>query len=423
MKKVLKPIVILIKVARESMQFAYHAISVNKLRTFLSLFGITIGIFAIISVFTILDSLEKNVRDSIQSLGDNVVYVQKWPWGGGNGEYPWWKYMNRPQPNLKDLEEIRRRSALSEASVFSIYFRKPIKYMRNESSEGLIQGVSDDYDRIKVFDIENGRYFSAFEVNSGRNVAIIGNTIAADLFQGADPIGKYIKIAGRKTMVIGVFKKEGKSAIGENSHDEITLVPVSFANTIVDPDRAGPMIMVKANAGVATDDLNDELRGILRSFHKIKPLDEENFALNQISLIKEGIDNIFKVINFAGGFIAFFSIVVGGFGIANIMFVSVKERTNIIGIQKALGAKRYFILVQFLYESVLLAVAGGVVGLLLIFIGTLIVNATSDFTISLTLANIIRGVLISAVIGIFSGFVPAWVASRLSPVEAINSKG
>jgi len=136
MKKVFKPLVILIKVARESMQFAYHAISVNKLRTFLSLFGITIGIFAIISVFTILDSLEKNVRDSIQSLGDNVVYVQKWPWGGGNGEYPWWKYMNRPQPNLKDLAEIRRRSSLSEASVFCIYFRKPIKYMRNESSEG-----------------------------------------------------------------------------------------------------------------------------------------------------------------------------------------------------------------------------------------------------------------------------------------------
>jgi len=422
MKKTFKPIIILIKVARESMQFAYHSISVNKLRTFLSLFGITIGIFAIISVFTILDSLEKNVRDSIESLGDNVVYVQKWPWGG-NGEYPWWKYMNRPQPNLKDLAEIRRRSSLSNASVFCIYFRKPVRYMRNESSEALIQGVSDDYDRIKVFDIEQGRYFSFFEISSGRSVTVLGNKIAADLFQGADPVGKYVKIAGRKLMVVGVFKKEGKSAIGENSHDDIALIPVGMANTIVDIDHAGPMIMVKANQGVSTDDLNDELRGILRSFHKIKPLDEENFALNQISFIKQSIDNIFKIINLAGGIIAFFSILVGGFGIANIMFVSVKERTSIIGIQKALGAKRYFILIQFLYESVLLAVAGGVIGLLLIFIGTLIINAATDFTISLTAANIIRGVLISAVIGIVSGFVPAWVASRLSPVEAINSKG
>lgn len=423
MKKVFKPIVILIKIARESMQFAYHSISVNKLRTFLSLFGITIGIFAIISVFTILDSLEKNVRESIQSLGDNVVYIQKWPWGG-NGEYPWWKYMNRPEPNLKDLAEIRRRSQLSSTSVFCIYFRKPIKYLRNEISEGsIIQGVSDDYDRIKVFDVESGRYFSSFEVGSGRSVVILGNKLSNDLFQGVDPIGKFIKIAGRKVMVVGVLKKEGKSAIGETSHDEMALIPVGLANTIVDIRRADPMIMVKANPGVATDDLNDELRGILRSFHKIKPLEEEDFALNQISLFMQGIESIFGVINFAGGFIAFFSIIVGGFGIANIMFVSVKERTNIIGIQKALGAKRYFILIQFLYESVLLAVAGGIVGLLLIFIGTIIINTTTDFSISLTAANIIRGILISAVIGIFSGFVPAWVASRLSPVDAINSKG
>lgn len=422
MKKSFKPIIILIKVARESMQFAYHAISVNKLRTFLSLFGITIGIFAIISVFTILDSLEKNVRESIQSLGDNVIYVQKWPWAMG-GEYPWWKYLNRPQPNLKDLDEIRRRSNLASSSVFVIYSRKSIKYMKNETSEGTIQGVSDDYDRIKVFDIEMGRYFSSFELNSGRNVTIIGWELANELFQGANPIGKEIKISGHKAMVVGVFKKEGKSALGETGHDNVALIPVNFANTFVDVERAGPMIMVKAKQGINVDDLKDELRGILRSFHRIKPVDEENFALNQIDLIKQGIDNIFKVINFAGGFIAVFSIIVGGFGIANIMFVSVKERTSIIGIQKALGAKRYFILIQFLYESVLLAVAGGVIGLLLIFVGTIIVNATTDFSITLTVGNILRGIIISASIGIISGFVPAWIASRLNPVEAINTKG
>ncbi len=422
MKKTFKTLIILVKVARESMQFAYHAISVNKLRTFLSLFGITIGIFAIISVFTILDSLEKNVRDSIQSLGDNVVYVQKWPWGG-NGEYPWWKYMNRPQPNLKDMAEIRRRSNLAESSVFCIYFRKQIKYQRNEVATQLIEGVSDGYDLVKVFDIEQGRFFTQFELNSGRSVAILGSKLASDLFQGADPLGKDIKIAGRKVRVVGVFKKEGKSAIGENSHDEMVIIPVGLANTIVDPDRAGPLIMVKAKKDVATDDLNDELRGILRSFHKIKPLDDEDFALNQISLIKDGIDAIFGAINMGGGIIAFFSILVGGFGIANIMFVSVKERTSVIGVQKALGAKRYFILIQFLYESVLLAVAGGIIGLLLIFIGTVLISSTSDFSISLTVSNIVRGLLISAVIGIASGFVPAWVASRLNPVEAINTKG
>lgn len=422
MKKNFKPLIILIKVARESMQFAYHAISVNKLRTFLSLFGITIGIFAIISVFTILDSLEKNIRDSLQSLGDNVVYIQKWPFVGGEN-FPWWKYMNRPQPNLRDLEIIRKKSNLASAAVFTIYSRKLIKYQGNENPEGVVQGVSDNYDQIKVFEIESGRYFSPFEVNTGKSVGVIGYELCNELFQGADPIGKFVKVAGHKVMIVGVFKKEGKSAIGDTGHDNLIQVPVSFANTFVDARRAGPMIMVKVKDGIATDDLSDELRGILRSFHKIKPLDEEDFSLNQISQFSKGLDAVFGAINLAGGIIAFFSILVGGFGIANIMFVSVKERTSIIGIQKALGAKRYFILIQFLYESVLLAVAGGVIGLLLIFIGTMIINATTDFSISLTAANIIRGILISAVIGIVSGFVPAWVASRLSPVEAINTKG
>lgn len=422
MKKVFKTFVILVKVARESMQFAYHAISVNKLRTFLSLFGITIGIFAIISVFTILDSLEKNVRDSLQSLGDNVVYIQKWPFVGDNNT-PWWKYMNRPQPNLKDLDIIRKRSNLASTAVFSIYSRKPIKYLRNEVSEGIVQGVSENYDQIKVFEIEQGRYFSPFEISSNRNVAIIGFEISKELFQGADPLNKYIKVAGNKVMIIGVFKKEGKSIIGDTGHDNLVQVPVGFANSFVDARRANPMIMVKVKPEVTTDDLSDELLGILRSFHKIKPMEEEDFAVNQISQFSKGLDAVFGAINIAGGIIAFFSILVGGFGIANIMFVSVKERTSIIGVQKALGAKRYFILIQFLYESVLLAVAGGIIGLLLIFLGTVLVNATSDFSIVLTIPNIIRGLLISAVIGIVSGFVPAWVASRLSPVEAINSKG
>lgn len=419
--RVLKPVVILVKLSRESMQFAYQAISMNKLRTFLSLFGITIGIFAIISVFTILDSMEKNVRDSIQSLGDNVVYVQKWPWGTG-GEYPWWKYLNRPQPSEADMAEIQRRSNFYSAAIFNVAFRKPVKYLKNNIPEALTFGVTSDYDKIRVFEIESGRFFSPFEFGSGRNVAVIGSEIARQLFQGGNPVGKYIRVAGRKVMVIGVFKKEGKSAIGENSHDELVIVPLEFAKTIVDVKRTGPWIMVKAKDGVTVNDLMDELRGILRSFRKLKPLEEDNFALNQISLIKQGIDSIFRMINFAGGFIAFFSIIVGGFGIANIMFVSVKERTSQIGIQKALGAKRYFILIQFLYESVLLAVAGGIIGLLLIFIGTIAISSTSDFSISLTVANIIRGVLISAVIGIASGFIPAWKASRLSPVEAINTK-
>ena len=419
--KALRPFIILLKLARESMQFAYQSVKANKLRTFLSLFGITIGIFAIISVFTMIDSLEKNVRDSLQALGKKVVYVQKWPWGG-NEEYPWWKYLNRPEPTLSDLEEIRRKSLLTDAACFNVAYNKQLKYNGNNIPDATIYGISTDFDKIRTFDLSEGRFFNQFEINSGRPYAIIGSDIAKDLFQGANPLDKTIKIGGQKVTVIGVFAKEGKSAIGENSLDNMVIIPLNLARTMVDLRNSGPWIMVKAKDDTSVEDLIDELRGILRAHHRLKPLDEDDFALNQIDLLKDSLDSIFASINFAGGFIAFFSIIVGGFGIANIMFVSVKERTSQIGVQKALGAKRYFILIQFLYEAVLLAVAGGVIGLLLIFVGTLAVTYGLDFNVTLTLPNIIRGLLISAIIGIVSGFVPAWMASRLSPVEAINTK-
>jgi putative ABC transport system permease protein len=419
--KIFKPIIILVKVTRESFAFAYQSITVNKMRTFLSLLGITIGIFAIISVFSILDALEKNVRDSLQSLGENVVYVQKWPWGMG-GEYPWWKYMNRPQPSLADLEEIRSKSIFSSAASFVAQFRSTIKYGKNSAPESTIMSITSQYEDIRSFDVEMGRYFSPFEIHTGRNVTVLGNELAQELFMGASPVGSNLKIGGHLVEVIGVLKKEGKSALGDDSHDNIALVPVGFAKAIVDFKMVGPWIMVKARDGISTDDLNDELRGILRSFRRIKPIEDDDFALNQISFLKQGIDNIFRMIDLGGWIIGGFSILVGGFGIANIMFVSVKERTNIIGIQKALGAKNFFILLQFLYESVLLSIMGGVIGLLIIFVATVLITKFTDFSISLTTGNIALGLTISGVIGVVSGFAPAWTASRLNPVEAINTK-
>lgn len=419
--KPLKPFIILVKLTRESMSFAYQSITVNKTRTFLSLFGITIGIFAIIAVFTILDSLEKNVRQSLESLGDNVVYVQKWPWSMG-GEYPWWKYMNRPQPSLEDLAEIRNRSDFAEVTSFMVSFQSLVAYKRNSAPRTNVLAVADRYEEIRSFEIEEGRYFSPFDLNSGRQVVLLGNELASELFEGRSALGQTIKLSGNNVEVIGVLKKEGQSALGDDSHDNLAIIPANFGRTIIDFRRVGPTIMVKARQGIPTEELNDELRGILRSFRRLKPIEDDDFALNQVSLLKDGIDNIFRMINLAGWIIGGFAILVGGFGIANIMFVSVKERTNIIGIQKALGAKNSFILVQFLYESVLLSVLGGAIGLLFIFIGTTLVTSFTEFTISLTGNNIVLGLMVSAIIGIVSGYAPAWKASRLSPVEAINTK-
>jgi putative ABC transport system permease protein len=399
---------------------AYSSLVVNKLRTFLSLLGITIGIFAIISVFTVISSLENSIRTSIESLGDNVVYIQKWPWSF-DSNYPWWKYLNRPVPKLRELDEIQKRSSKAEAVAFIASTRQNLQFEETQADRATVMCVSHDYEKIWNFELSDGRYFSPFESSNGNNIGIIGAEIAENLFLGLDPVGRNIKINGNRIKVIGVFKKEGKS-IGQTL-DDVVILPVSFARTIFDvrSERMDPFIMAKAKEGVLLQELIDELKGIMRGIRKLKPIAEDNFAMNKASVFIAKFELIFGTINMAGWIIGGFSILVGAFGIANIMFVSVRERTNIIGIQKAMGAKNYFILTQFLFEAVILSILGGVIGLLLIYIGTIVANSQIDWEFTLTLANITRGLSISVVVGVIAGFIPAWVASRLNPVEAIQA--
>ncbi|MBL0047578.1 MAG: ABC transporter permease [Bacteroidetes bacterium] len=409
------------KIILESFRFAYHALVSNKLRTFLSLLGITIGIFAIISVFTVVDSLEANVRKSVASLGSNVVFVQKWPWAFG-GDYPWWKYLNRPTPQLDEVPEIQHRSDMAAAVCFIVNANKTVKYHNNSVENADITGVSHEYYQVQSFELSEGRYFTEAESNSGKPYALIGVTLAESLFGESNALGKRIKLFGREATIIGLFKKEGESMMG-NSTDNMVLLPVRYLSNFVDlrSDRLDPFIMVKAKEGIAVDELKFELTGIMRSIRKLKPLADDDFALNEISLLSSGFDSIFAVIGMAGWIIGGFSIIVGGFGIANIMFVSVKERTNLIGIQKSLGAKNYFILIQFLIESVVLCLIGGIIGLLIIYGGTLLVNNLADMEVALTRSNIVLGLTISVLIGIISGFIPAYSASQLDPVEAMRS--
>jgi putative ABC transport system permease protein len=411
-----------IKLLGESFFMALHSVTVNKMRTILTLLGITIGIFAIISVFTAVDSMESYIRENISGLGDNVIYVQKWPWNF-EGEYKWWEYLNRPVPKYSEYEEIVRKAQTVEVATFSVSALAQIKYKKNTYNNGIVWANTYEFKEVRSFEIENGRYFSQFESKSGKSLALIGNKIAKELFEDENPIDKSIKINGQKAKVIGVIKKEGTSIIGGGSLDEIVLLPMNYARNIFDirSDNLNPFIMARAKKNVPVEQMKDELLNIMRRMRMLKPTQADNFALNQVSMILKGIEQVFIVINIAGWLIGGFSIIVGGFGIANIMFVSVRERTNQIGIQKALGAKRFFILVEFLFESVMLALAGGIIGLLFVLAATFIANLGFDLHISLTLGNILLGLFTSMIIGIISGLIPAWVASRLNPVEAINS--
>jgi len=409
-----------LSILKESFLFSIQSLFSNRVRTALSLLGITIGIFSIIAVFTAIDALKDNVKGSIESLGTNVVFVQKWPWTFGDN-YPWWKYMNRPLPTVQEMQEIQAKSQLADAAVMVVNSSKTIKYGSNNIENASITAATYDYFKVRNFEIYEGRYFTESECSASKNVCIIGFDIALTLFPNEYAIGKEIKLLGRKLRVVGVFAKEGNSIIGSSS-DNLALIPYQFARTIIDvkSERTDPSIYVKSKVNVTNDDLKEELEYILRSKRLIKPIQTDNFALNETKMLSQGFESLFVIINIAGIIIGGFSIIVGGFGISNIMFVSVKERTNQIGIQKALGAKNYFILLQFLIESILLSLLGGIIGLLLIAITAFAASKIFDLEIYLQLKNIFLGLIISFVIGIISGVVPSYQAAKLNPVDAIR---
>ena len=411
-----------LKLFRESVLLALNSLVVNKLRTILSLLGITIGIFAIIAVFTVIDSLEMNVRDSVSAWGDDVIFIQKWPWGVGEKEYEWWEYMKRPVTKINELSEVRKRCNTAVAVAFMVSAQKTVSHLNNSVENTQIMAVSHDYASIFSFELREGRYFSESESHSGNNIAVIGDAIAENLFDNVNPVGKQIKSFGRNFDVVGVFKKEGENMLG-SSHDNQVFIPVNSVKKLVDmhSENIDATLLVKAKEGVSNEQLKDELKGIMRSIRKTKPLAGDDFALNETSILSGALDAVFKVIGLAGWIIGGFSILVGGFGIANIMFVSVKERTNIIGIQKSLGAKNYFILLQFLFEAIILCLIGGGIGLMIVFSGTLIVNGIIDMEFALTWSNIILGLTVSAIIGVISGFVPAFSAAKMDPVVAIRT--
>jgi len=415
-----------LKLLGESFLFALQALRVNKLRTFLSLLGITIGIFSIIAVFTITDSLETKVRKDVESLGNNVIYIQKWPWvpeGGEDGEYPWWRYLNRPLPGYKEMDDLNKQVTTAQAMAYVATIGGQLIKFENSSVENAqIQCVSHGYEDIKSFELADGRYFSENESMAGRPVCLIGSSIATALFPNGDALSKSLSVRGRKFTIIGIVKKEGSSLV-DVSLDNSMVIPVNFARNIVNlrSDRMDPYIMVKAKAGIGALELKDDLKGVMRSIRRLQPREDDDFSLNEISLLSGGLESMFHTLGIGGWVIGMFSILVGGFGIANIMFVSVKERTHIIGIQKSLGSKNYFILLQFLVEAVVLCIIGGIVGLLIVFLVASVASSLLDFNLALTLGNIATGLTISCVIGIVSGFIPAYNASRLNPVDAIRA--
>lgn len=412
----------------QSLVLSFAEIRAAKLRSFLSLLGISIGIICIISVRTAVNSLEMNVQNSFASLGNDILYIQKWPWIWTD-DYPWWKYVNRPVSNKRELDQLQQITKGAKASCILFIENGRTAIVGDQSVEGIsFVGASYDYNQIKEMEFTQGRYFTTSESNGAAAVALLGADVAEGLFPNRSNIeGEEIKVSGIKMKVIGVLKKEGSDLFGFSADNNV-IIPYSYMTMFANMRRGNdPLIAVVPKKGVPVDELKYELRGAMRSIRRLSPFADDNFAVNQVSVFTEGIKNIFAFINVVGIIIGGFSIVVGGFGIANIMFVAVKERTYIIGIKKAIGAKRIYILMEFLLEAIVLCLLGGIAGLIVVIllisgVQYLVTNVwENDFKFYITAYNLTLGVSISVFVGVLAGFIPAWSASKMRPVDAIRS--
>ena len=420
---------LIFKLIAESLKFAWGSLKTNLLRTILSLFVITIGIFNIIGVLTLVDSLEKNMKDSFSFLGAGIIYIEKWPFIGSK-DFPWWKYYKRPEASYSDFKFLEKNLKNHEGmAIFAVRGNSIIKSGASSMSEVSLLGGTYGYRDLFDLEYEKGRYFTAQETEVGKNVAIIGSEVAKTLFPLSDAIGKYISVKGHRFVVIGTLKKEGDNIIGLPSNDNTCIIPYHAFRKIITTGRGrrgiASRIGVKGTTGdIGLQALENEIAGLMRRKRGLKPKEEDNFALNRPEAIASAISSVFDVLSIAGWVIGGFAILVGGFGIANMMFVSVKERTYIIGIQKSVGAKNYFILLQFLFEAIFLSMIGGIAAILIVFLLSVVINLfpLGGFELIFSIKNTFVGLTISALIGVLSGLVPAAVAAQLHPVVAIRSK-
>ena len=407
-----------------------EAILANKLRSFLSVLGITIGIFCIIMVFTAVNSLEKHIKSSVESLGTDVLFVQKWPWTFGQ-DYPWWKYYRRPEPEIKDFRRLNQslsKDLVENAAFFTSLNNLSINYQGDNLTDLNLLAITLEYDQVQEFEMQEGRYFSPSEFDFGSNTVIIGSNVADNLNIKSYDIGKEVQINRIPAILVGILKKQGDNLLGKNN-DNIVFAPYNFINKSYNLSKQGdnPAMLLKVNSKIPLEEAKVEVTGVLRSMLKLRTSDENNFAINQISMLTANLGVLFNGINIAGLLIGIFAVLVGGFGVANIMFVSVKERTNLIGIQKALGAKKNFIQNQFISESILLCIIGGLLGIVLVYAICLITNgllSNSDntFRMIMSFEIFIVGVVSSAIIGILAGYFPANQAAKMIPVDAIRNK-
>jgi putative ABC transport system permease protein len=414
----------LLSILWNSFRMALQELRVNKLRTFLSLFGITIGIFCIIGVLATVDSLERKVQNDIKAFGNNTIYIDKWNYGGGDGgQYPWWKYIKRPAMKIEEMRFIKTKSQLSSNAAMFVSTNVTLNYKDNILNNVNLYGVSDEFNAIQTIDIDYGRYLNESEFLRGTTTGIIGYKVAEELFTNTQKaVGQQVSYNGKRVTVVGVIKKQGQSFVGGFDYDQAMIVPYRYFASVYNPDNSNPFIMVQGRANVKSTALQDELVGIMRQARRLSPAEEDNFSCNDVAQFSEQVKGFFGQVSAGGWAIAGLSLIVGAFGVANIMFVTVRERTSQIGLKKALGARKSTILTEFLIESAFLCIIGGLVGLALVWALAMVLSSILPFAIVIAPNIVILALSICIILGIISGIIPASIAARMDPVVAIRTK-
>ena len=410
-----------LNILRNSLRLTVQELRINKLRTALSLTGVAFGIFCIIGVLATVNSLERNIQNEVNGLGSNTIYIDKWDYSGGPDK-PFWKFQARPVVKYEEMNLIKERSQLAEDISFLIRSGGNLSHKDDIVQNVSVYGIVESQSTVQPLNFDVGRYISSAEFNSGSPVGLIGYDNAEKLYGTAErALGKYFDIKGKRVNIVGVIKKEGKNFIGWD-YDNCIMLPYKFCRQIIDDDRANPVLIAKGKTDVTPAALMDELKGIMRQIRRLSPTQEDNFSLNSVEAFSKAITSLFSTVNVVGALIGVISLIVGMFGIANIMFVTVKERTSMIGLKKAIGAKRSSILFEFLMEAAILCLMGGAFGLFFVYILTLILSGPLKFPVYISVPLLISTVIICLVVGIVAGIFPASRAARMDPVVAIRSQ-
>ena len=405
-----------------SFKLAFSELKANTLRTVLSLLGITFGIFCIIGVLATVDSLKRKVQGDIKQVGSNSIYLDKWEYGGGEN-YPWWKYVSRPVPKFNEVHFIKEKSQLTGNIAFFCKQNGNASYGDNILSNINFFGTTEDFSKIQSLETQIGRYLSDGDFTRGTPSVVIGDAIATQLYGGAKyAVGKELTFKGRKLEITGVIKKQGQSFANVFDFDNALIAPYNYFASLYNPDKSSPAILIQGKEGVVTKALQDELKGVVRQIRRLSPRQDDNFSLNDISSFADKLNTLFTQVNLGGWAIAGLSLIVGAFGVANIMFVTVRERTSQIGLKKAIGAKSSTILTEFLIESAFLCIVGGLIGLFFVWILAVILSGFLPFTIFISPGIVGLALTICIVLGVLSGIIPASIAAKMDPVVAIRTK-